>query len=55
MIKTLSDVPPHLLKEIEHFFAVYKELENKKVGIEGWKDKESALEIIEEAKQRYKQ
>lgn len=26
--------PPHLLEEIEHFFAIYKELEAKKTGVE---------------------
>lgn len=41
-IKKLSDVPPHLLKEIEHFFSIYKELEEKKTGVEGWEDRESA-------------
>lgn len=28
--RELSDVPPHQLKEIEHFFSVYKDLEDKK-------------------------
>jgi len=54
-LNKLSDVPPHLLKEIEHFFAVYKELEEKKTGVEGWEDLEIALKIIEEAQQRYKE
>ncbi len=52
-IHTLSDVPPHLLKEIEHFFAVYKDLEKKKTGVEGWQDLDAALQIITEARQRY--
>ena len=53
-IEKLEDLPPHLMKEIEHFFAVYKELEEKKTGIDGWEDRAHALEIIEQAKQRYK-
>lgn len=52
-IDSLSDVPPHLLKEIEHFFAVYKELEKKKTGVEGWEDRESAIRIIKESQRRY--
>jgi len=52
-IEKLEDLPPHLMKEIEHFFAVYKELEEKKTGIDGWEDRAHALEIIEQAKQRY--
>ncbi len=54
-INELSDVPPHLLKEIEHFFAVYKELEKKKTGVEGWADLEASLKVIKESRQRYKE
>ena len=53
-IETLSDVTPHLLKEIEHFFKIYKELEDKKTGVEGWEDRESAIRIIKQSQQRYK-
>ena len=52
-IRELSDVPPHLLKEIEHFFSIYKELEKKKTGVEGWKDKAAALEIIRQSRERF--
>ncbi len=52
-IHNLSDVPPHLLKEIEHFFSIYKDLEDKKTGVEGWHDRATALEIIREAEQRF--
>jgi inorganic pyrophosphatase len=53
-IKTLDDVPPHLLKEIEHFFKVYKDLEEKKTGVEGWEGLDSALKDIKEAQERFK-
>lgn len=53
-IQTLKDVPPHLLKEIEHFFSIYKDLEMKKTGVEGWADRKAALEAIKEARERYK-
>ncbi|HXV27804.1 MAG TPA: inorganic diphosphatase [bacterium] len=52
-IHSLKDVPPHLLKEIEHFFKVYKDLEKKKTGVEGWQDLESALRVINEARVRF--
>jgi inorganic pyrophosphatase len=52
-IESLSDVPPHLLKEIEHFFSIYKELEEKKTGVEGWKNREAAIKTILRSKQRY--
>ena len=54
-IESLSDAPPHLLKEIEHFFSIYKELEEKKTGAEGWEDRESAIKTIREAQQRYQE
>jgi inorganic pyrophosphatase len=41
-----------LLAEIEHFFAVYKDLEDKKVETHGFRDLEAALMIIGEARQR---
>ncbi len=52
-LSELADVNPHLLIEIEHFFAIYKDLEKKKVGIEGWEDREEAVLIIREAQQAY--
>jgi inorganic pyrophosphatase len=52
----LDDVPPHLLIEIEHFFTIYKDLEKKKTGVEGWnKDLGETMRIIKEAQERYKQ
>lgn len=51
-IETLDDVPPHLLKEIENFFAIYKELEKKYTAVEGWDDREAALRAIDESRER---
>jgi inorganic pyrophosphatase len=45
-LNDLSDMNPHLLKEIEHFFQVYKDLENKTVDVGGWGDVNEAYEII---------
>lgn len=53
-VNSLNDLPPHLLKEISHFFQVYKDLENKKVTIEGWRGADVAARLLEEAKARYK-
>ena len=52
-IETIDQVPPHLLKEITHFFDTYKNLENKDVDIIGWKSLENAISIIKEAKSRH--
>ena len=46
-IRSLDDVPPHLLKDIEHFFATYKELERgKNTLVEGWKSRDMAIDLI---------
>jgi len=45
----------HLLKEYEHFFSVYKNLEEKKVDIIGWAGIEEAFEVIEESKKAYQE
>ncbi len=53
-IHDLSEIPPHLLKEINHFFTIYKDLEMKTVKVDGWEGLPSALKVIREARQRYK-
>ena len=52
-LNDLSDVNPHLIKEIEHFFQVYKDLENKKVDVEGWGDVNEAKEILMKCTNRF--
>jgi inorganic pyrophosphatase len=41
------------LNEIEHFFSVYKDLEQKKVDIDGWYSREDAVKTIREARERF--
>lgn len=53
-VHTLDDIPAHKLKEIAHFFQVYKDLENKVTKIEGWKGPSEAKRIYEESVTRYK-
>ena len=48
-----SDLYPHLLREIEHFFTIYKELEAKTTRIVGWNDSGRAREIVHECQARY--
>lgn len=52
--KSIKDITPHRLKEIEHFFQVYKDLEKKKVDVGGWGDVEEANQIIKQCFERYK-
>lgn len=51
----LDDLNGHLIKEIEHFFQVYKDLEQKKVDVEGWGNLQEANRIIDECVKRYKE
>lgn len=53
-IKSLDDLEKHILKEFEHFFSVYKNLEEKEVIVKGWTGVEDAIETIEIAKKNYK-
>lgn len=52
-VHDLKDVSEHVLKEISHFFQVYKDLENKKVSIEGWKDRQFASKLYQDCVARY--
>ena len=51
--KDLFDLNPHRLKEIEHFFQVYKDLEKKKVDVGGWGDRIEAENIYKACVERY--
>ena len=51
-VKELGDLPQALRAEVEHFFTVYGDLEEKKVGTEGFGDRDEALRVIEEARAR---
>lgn len=44
--KDISDIEEHVLKEIVHFFQVYKDLEGKKVHVIGWKDAKEAKVVV---------
>ena len=51
--ESLDDVPAHLLRELEHFFAIYKDLEDKKTAVKGWRDASEALQVIGKARAAY--
>ena len=51
--KDISQLPQHYLKEVEHFFHIYKDLEGKRVQIVGWENATSARAIISESVARY--
>lgn len=52
-IHTIDQVFPHVRREIEHFFTIYKELEGKRTEMEGWGGPKEARKAILESRQAY--
>jgi inorganic pyrophosphatase len=52
-IRQLADVYPHIAREIEHFFSVYKALEMTETKVVGWADRDKARTIISDSIRRY--
>ena len=48
--KSINDLQEHTLKEIIHFFEVYKTLEEKEVDVVGWNDVSLAIQLIEQCR-----
>lgn len=49
----LSDLPQHFPREVEHFFTVYKQLQQSKVTNEGWVGAEEAKKAVIEGMRLY--
>lgn len=54
-VQDISDVNKHTLKEIEHFFSTYKQLQEKKVVINGFDNKQAAEEAFDRSVKLYKE
>lgn len=52
-VRDYGELYPHLLREIEHFFTIYKELEAKTTRIIGWQDAGKARQVVIESRDRY--
>ncbi len=52
-VQTIDQLFPHVRREIEHFFTIYKELEGKKTRIEGWHGPKEARQAITDSRKRY--
>jgi inorganic pyrophosphatase len=50
----LDDLPEQLRDEIAHFFSVYKDLEQKRVTVDGWYQREDAIAVIDQSRERYR-
>jgi len=52
----LSDLPQHLLNEIDHFFSIYKDLEPGKMSeTRGFEGRDAAWTELRECQERFKQ
>lgn len=52
-VKVHTDLAPHVLREIEHFFSVYKELEGKHTVVKRWNNIKHARRLIQEGRGRF--
>lgn len=54
-VKDIGDLEDHLLEEIQHFFKVYKDLQEKEVEVRSWQNKEEAQKTIAKAISLYQE
>ncbi len=52
--ENISELPDHSIRELRSFFEDYKKLEKKEVIVEEFQDKETAMQILSESIQLYK-
>lgn len=52
-IHTMDQVFPHIRKEIEHFFSIYKELQGGKTTMDGWRGPREARKTIADFRAKY--
>src|SRR5579884_1304548 len=52
-IHTMDQIFPHVRREIEHFFNIYKELEGRRTATQGWDGPREARKAIAEARSAY--
>lgn len=53
-VKDLEDVNKHTLKEMEHYFSTYKQLQKKEVTIDSFAGKDKAIEAFHKSVEMYK-
>lgn len=52
-VRNYSEIYPHVLREILHFFSIYKDLEGKRTEMIGWHNSHKAREVILESQKRF--
>lgn len=51
--KNISELPQHIFDEMQHFFKVYKELENKPTSVSEVNDKAVAMDVVQKSIDEY--
>jgi inorganic pyrophosphatase len=54
-LESLDDLPRQLANEIEHFFEIYKDLEDKETEVRGWFGRDDAEHEIHAARERFRE
>jgi inorganic pyrophosphatase len=52
-IHNLGQLPAGFLREVEHFFVVYKELEDETVSVDGWANAAAGWAALDDARTRF--
>jgi inorganic pyrophosphatase len=52
-IHTVDQVWPHMRREVEYFFTIYKELEGKQTKAHGWKGPIEARKLILDSRENF--
>jgi len=52
-VQDIHNLPKHTLREMEHFYSTYKNLQDKKVSVEGFEGKDKAIEAFEKGRKLY--
>lgn len=53
LVKDLEDINPHTIKEIQHFFLTYKQLEQKEVKVTGFAPRAEAIKAFQRGLELY--
>jgi inorganic pyrophosphatase len=53
-VSNYTDIYTHILREIEHFFSIYKDLEGKRTKTIAWHSAEEARRVILESQERFR-
>ncbi|HXZ80549.1 MAG TPA: inorganic diphosphatase [Terriglobales bacterium] len=54
-VHNYTQIYPHVMREVSHFFSIYKDLEGKRTQMQGWRDAPVARNVIVECSKRFRE